>query len=211
MRAKKNRNKRLECVTDFFVKYNDEKIDVSATFGTEKKRLLLEIGCGKGKFATALSKKFADSNIIAVEKVPDVLLMAMEKAKIEECSGLAFANFDAANIDVVLDEKSVDSLYLNFSDPWPRKKNAKRRLTSPIFLEKYKHILKDEAKIYFKTDNRALFDYSLETFEQNGYSVENVTFDLHSSSQNEDNIETEYENNFAAKGFTINYLEAFLK
>ena len=102
-------------------------------------------------------------------------------------------------------------LYLNFSDPWPKKRNAKRRLTSPLFLERYKTILAPGGRIFFKTDNRPLFDYSLETFAASGYTLENVCFDLHGSPMAAENIMTEYERNFSAKGFAINYLEAFLK
>ena len=102
-------------------------------------------------------------------------------------------------------------MYLNYSEPWPKKRNAKRRLTSPIFLEKYKTVLKPGARIYFKTDNIGLFEYSLETFGECGYTLENITNDLHASPLNAENIETEYERNFSAKGFSINYLEAFLK
>lgn len=105
----------------------------------------------------------------------------------------------------------LDLGIVNFSDPWPKKRNAKRRLTSPIFLEKYKTVLKPGARIYFKTDNIGLFEYSLETFGECGYTLENITNDLHASPLNAENIETEYERNFSAKGFSINYLEAFLK
>ncbi len=211
MRPKKNRTARLEKVSGLFAVSEDGKIDLPATFGSENGNFLVEIGCGKGSFACGMSKKRPEANILALEKVTDVMMMAMEKATREECRNIRFDNIDALNIDTYLPEHSVDALYLNFSDPWPKKRNAKRRLTSPVFLEKYKTILKSGARIYFKTDNVGLFDYSLETFTECGYTLENITRDLHSSPLNAENIETEYERNFSAKGFTINYLEAFLK
>lgn len=211
MRPKKNRAARLEKVSGLFAVSEDGKLDLPATFGSENGDFLVEIGCGKGSFACGMSEKRPDARILALEKVTDVMMMAMEKATREECRNIRFDNIDAMNIDTYLPEHSVDALYLNFSDPWPKKRNAKRRLTSPVFLEKYKTILKSGARIYFKTDNVGLFDYSLETFTECGYTLENITRDLHSSPLNAENIETEYERNFSAKGFTINYLEAFLK
>ncbi len=211
MRPKKNRDIRLERVSYLYTVKNGDSIDLPASFENENGRLLVEIGCGKGSFAVGLSKKQPDARIIALEKVPDVMMMAMEKASREECANIRFDNVDAMNIDTYLPSHSVDALYLNFSDPWPKKRNAKRRLTSPIFLEKYKTVLKPGARIYFKTDNIGLFEYSLETFKECGYTLENITNDLHASPLNAENIETEYERNFSAKGFTINYLEAFLK
>ena len=211
MRPKKNRDIRLERVSYLYTVKNGDSIDLPASFENENGRLLVEIGCGKGSFAVGLSKKQPDARIIALEKVPDVMMMAMEKASREECSNIRFDNVDAMNIDTYLPSHSVDALYLNFSDPWPKKRNAKRRLTSPIFLEKYKTVLKPGARIYFKTDNIGLFEYSLETFGECGYTLENITNDLHASPLNAENIETEYERNFSAKGFSINYLEAFLK
>lgn len=211
MRPKKNRDVRLEKVSYLFAAKNEDKLDLDASFEDRSGDFLLEIGCGKGSFACGMSKKRPDARILALEKVTDVMMMAMEKASREECRNIRFDNIDAMNIDEYLPEHCIDAMYLNFSDPWPKKRNAKRRLTSPIFLEKYKKILKPGARIYFKTDNIGLFEYSLETFPECGYTLENVIFDLHSSPMNEDNIETEYERNFSAKGFKINYLEAFLK
>lgn len=212
MRPKKNRVPRLEAVSGYFA-FADENgvIDIEKSFPEKKERLLLELGCGKGTFASVLSKRETDANIIAVERVPDVILMAMEKAEREDCTNLRFANFDITEILEKLPEKCADAVYINFCDPWPRKKNAKRRLTSPLFLERYKKILKDGARIYFKTDNIGLFEYSLETFPANGFVLENVCFDLHSDKLNENNIVTEYEKNFSEKGFKINYLEAYLQ
>lgn len=211
MRPKKNRDARLERVSYLYAVRNEDRLDLNASFENTSGDFLLEIGCGKGSFACGMSKKRPDARILAIEKVTDVMMMAMEKASREECLNIRFDNIDAMNIDEYIPAHSVDALYLNFSDPWPKKRNAKRRLTSPIFLQKYKAILKPGARIYFKTDNIGLFEYSLETFPECGYTLENVLFDLHASPMSSENIETEYEKNFSAKGFKINYLEAFLK
>lgn len=210
IRPKKNREARMKKVSYLLAKTDEDGVlDIIPTF-SENKNLFLEIGCGKGAFVTELSRRYPEVNILAVERVQDVMMMAMEKADREECENIAFSSENADRIDILLPEKSVDKMFLNFSDPWPRKKNAKRRLTSPLFLERYKHILKDGARIYFKTDNIGLFEYSLETFKEAGFTLENVCYDLHSSEMNETNIMTEYEKNFSSQGFTINYLEAFL-
>lgn len=210
MRAKKNREGRLEKVQNLFCIINDDKIDVDNSFD-EERPLWVELGCGKGAFASQMSARHPEVNYLAFEKVLDVLLMAMEKADREGCGNLRFYNGDAENICTLLEGKKVNALFINFCDPWPKKRNAKRRLTSPQFLEKYKNILASDARIFFKTDNRDLFDYSLETFVETGYTLDNVCFDLHASPLNQNNIPTEYEKNFSEKGFSINYLEAFLK
>ncbi len=210
MRPKKNRDARLKKVEDLFAITKGDAIDIDASFD-KKRPLWLEIGCGKGAFATQMSARNPEVNYLAFEKVIDVMMMAMEKADREGCGNLRFYNCDAENICTILEGVKLDRIFINFCDPWPKKRNAKRRLTSPLFLERYKSLLADGARIFFKTDNRLLFDYSLETFAECGYTVENVCFDLHASPMNEDNIQTEYEKNFSGKGFTINYLEAFIE
>lgn len=209
MRPKKNRDSRLEKVAYLFAQTDGQgRVDLIGSFGNGD-GILLEIGCGKGSFAVGLAEREQKSNILAVELVRDVLMMAMERA--ERCgkTDIRFLNADAGLIDEIIPEKSVKMLFLNFSDPWPKKRNAKRRLTSPLFLEKYKKILADDGKIFFKTDNKPLFDYSLETFLSCGYRLDNVCFDLHSDPKlSKTNIVTEYEDNFSKKGFLINYLEA---
>lgn len=211
MRPKKNRVPRLEKVKGLIANEKDGKIDLSASFEGLNGPLFVELGCGKGAFAVGLCGKYPDARILAVEKVTDVIMMAMEAADRNGCGNVRFVNADAAGLCDMLPEKSAERIYINFCDPWPKKRNAKRRLTSPLFLEMYKRILAAGGKIFFKTDNRPLFDYSLETFAACGYTVENVTYDLHASALASENIQTEYERNFSAKGFSINYLEAFLK
>lgn len=209
MRPKKNRDKRMEKVKTLFIPLNENSVaDIESAYDN-KNELFLEIGCGKGAFITGLSNQYPNNRLLAVELVPDVLMMAMEKAEREECKNVRFLHANAENIADIIPEKSVSRLYLNFSDPWPKKRYAKRRLTSPNFLERYKKILTDDGKIIFKTDNKGLFDYSLESFVENGFTVSEVCFDLHGDPvYSKDNIKTEYENNFSAKGFLINRLVA---
>ena len=140
----------------------------------------------------------------------DVILLAAEKIKREEFKNVKLLNCDATALTEYFTEGSVDRIYLNFSDPWPKAKHAKRRLTSPKYLEIYKKLLKKDGAIFFKTDNRPLFDYSLETFTEAGFRLEKLTYDLHNSEYEAENLHTEYEDNFSAKGFTINRVEAYV-
>ncbi len=174
-------------------------------------RLALEIGCGKGDFATQYALTHPNVAFCAMERVVDVLMLAAEKAKSKEVNNLLFLSQNALRLTEFFDEEELDLLFLNFSDPWPKARHAKRRLTSPVFLELYRKILKKDALIVMKTDNVDLFDYSLETLPAAGFVVEGVVRDLHNSPYNEGNILTEYERNFSAKGFPIHRLEARLK
>ncbi len=170
------------------------------------KDLFLEIGCGKGMFITELALSNPDKFYIALEVVPDVITLAMEKAKSKKVENVVFICFDANNICDIFEDGELDGIYLNFSDPWPKKRHAKRRLTYISFLEKYKKIICDGGKICFKTDNRPLFDFSLEQFYLAEIPLSQVTTDLHTSMWEQVNIHTEYEDNFSAKGFKINRL-----
>ncbi len=175
------------------------------TFSPDKE-MYLEIGCGKGTFITELAGRNPDKFYVAVEVIPDVIMLAMEKAKKAGLTNVRFVCFDAAEICEVFDDGELDGLYLNFSDPWPKKRHAKRRLTYVDFLEKYKKIIKNGGKIFFKTDNRPLFDFSLTQFNEACIPLSQVCTDLHGSMWEDGNIHTEYEDNFSAKGFSINRL-----
>lgn len=206
MRKKKNSAARMEACSFLQIKEpKDYKGKWKQSFA-DGRELYLEIGCGKGTFITETAKRNPDKFYIAMEVIPDVILLAMEKAKEKEIQNVMFVCFDANEIEEVFDENELDGLYLNFSDPWPKARHAKRRLTFIKFLEKYKIILKPNGKIFFKTDNRPLFDFSLEQFELAHIPVSEVTNDLHNSPWEQGNIHTEYEDNFSAKGFTINRL-----
>ena len=168
----------------------------------DSKPVHIEIGCGKGRFITETAKLNPDVEYIAVEKVSNVIVLAMEKAMEANLKNLRFIRGNFQIIAENIPDKSIDRIYLNFSDPWPKKGYAKRRLTHGGFLEIYKRILKDDGEICFKTDNRELFDFSLESFPESGFSLSEVTFDLHNSDF-KGNIMTEYEERFSRLGFPI--------
>ncbi len=199
MRKKKNGEARMQNCAEYLL---DEK-------PCSLKNVMIEIGCGKGGFMLALAEKNPETQFIAIEKMSDVLLLAAEKIKNAELKNVKLLCADAETLCEYFEEGSVARIYLNFSDPWPRPKHAKRRLTAPKYLEIYKKLLAPDGAIYFKTDNRILFDYSLETLSEAGFKLEKLTYDLHNSEYEKDNIHTEYENNFSAKGFAINRVEAY--
>lgn len=207
MRRKKHGAERYAACEKYLMPENFTS--VKDIYGTEKP-LRVEIGCGKGDFICKTSEAEPDYNYVAFEKVLDVLVVAAEKISSLELSNVRVMRADANTIDEYFPEHSVDRIYLNFSDPWPKKGYFKRRLTYRGFLEKYKKILKKGGAVYFKTDNDALFDFSLEEFAAAGFRLEAVTRDLHTSEYAEGNIMTEYERNFSSMGKNINHLRAFI-
>ncbi len=168
--------------------------------------IYIEIGMGKGNFIIENAKKYPNINFIGIEKFDSVIVRAIEKSNSVELNNLKLIKIDAINIDKIFD-KEIDLIYLNFSDPWPKDRHAKRRLTSPIFLNLYDNIFKNDKKIIMKTDNNNLFDYSIETLKEHGYKLKNITRDL-TSLNDKNNIMTEYESKFIDKGIKINRLEA---
>ena len=163
----------------------------------------IEIGMGKGQFLMKMAELHPDIHYIGIEKYSSVLVRALEKIEENPLPNIHFIRMDAENITQVFEKGEVEQIYLNFSDPWPKDRHAKRRLTSRQFLERYDNILKDNGKIIFKTDNRALFDFSLEEVKEAGWSVELCTFDLHHSEYLEGHVMTEYEEKFVKKGNPI--------
>jgi tRNA (guanine-N7-)-methyltransferase len=206
MRKKKNAQSRMSACA--FLKIdNPEEFKGKWKDNIAKgKDVYLEIGCGKGNFAVGMAAQHHDVNFIAMEKIADVACLALEKAekaKDERPDNLRFIIGDAKNLVEYFPEHSVDCIYLNFSDPWPKAGHAKRRLTYHTFLEIYKTLLKEGGLLRLKTDNEGLFDFSLEEFEAFGLKFEFVTRDLHHSEKNEGNVMTEYEKNFSDKGQPI--------
>ena len=223
MRARKKKNTvpRLERVADRFV----------PTIPAGEEEIRVEVGCGKGKFITALAKDHPHVRFYALEKIPDVIVMAAEKADREEVENVKFLLADAKDltegIDIQfegLDEDrkpilrkvphaalcpshAVSVLYLNFSDPLPNNKYAPRRLTHAGFLEKYRTILKEDGHIEFKTDNKPLFDFSVEQFKECNYEIYDYTEDLHRSDI-PNPYHTEYETRFSEMGMPIYSLKA---
>ena len=169
----------------------------------------IEVGMGKGQFIIEMAIRNPELNYIGIEKYSSVLVRAVEKLEDFEQDNLRLIRMDAENIEEVFDKDEVDRIYLNFSDPWPKDRHAKRRLTSTRFLERYNNILTPEGRVMFKTDNKDLFDFSLEQVEEAGWILENHTYDLHHSEYNEGNVMTEYEEKFSAKGNTICRLVAY--
>ena len=202
--------------------------------------LRIEIGCGKGDFIRGKSLQEPEYNYLAIEKILDVCVLAVENyAKSRDLGDLAanggwetkdgkiyslgdnsipfskdelgnvrFTVGDAKQLLPFFPDNSVDSIFINFCDPWSKKGHTKRRLTYIEFLKMYSRILTPNGRLYFKTDNRPLFDFSLEEVEKSDFTLEYHTFDLHNSEMNDVNIRTEYERNFSEKGFSINMLIA---
>ena len=172
----------------------------------EGTKLLLELGCGKGSFTCALSEHERDAEILAIEKVPDAMILAMEKAKSLKLTNVRFLDFDAAGLREIFAPGEVDRIYINFCDPWPKSRDAKFRLTAPSFLRIYADILAEKGEVRFKTDNLPLFLWSTEQFENEGWELKEVTVDLHA--QGIRGILTDYEKRFLEQGVAIKSLTA---
>ncbi len=201
MRRKKHREERFENCSFLAIENFDNIKNFKDIFGNDNP-VHLEIGCGKGRFITGLSKLNPKVNYIAIEKSMDVIIMAMEKIKNE---GIGNVRFFAGDVDVLRDKDfkgEVERIYINFCDPWKKSNQAKRRLTHKNYLSLYEKLLKKGGEVFFKTDNRKLFEFSLNSFADYNLKMRNITLDLHNSSY-EGNIMTEYEENFSSKGFPI--------
>lgn len=163
--------------------------------------LHIEIGMGKGDFIYEMARRNPDINFIGIEKFPSVIAAAINKInQKEKLNNLKLMHYDAIQLNDIFAKNEVDHIYLNFSDPWPKKRHAKRRLTSHAFLDVYKNILIDNGQIEFKTDNRGLFEYSLVSVNQYPMNLEYVSLDLHHSPEMENNVMTEYEKKFSVNG-----------
>ena len=164
----------------------------------------IEIGMGKGRFICKMAKTHPDINYIGIEKYSSVLLRAIQKMEEEPLPNLLFIRMDAENIDEVFGLDEVDRIYLNFSDPWPKDRHAKRRLPSKEFLARYDRFLKKDGVLEFKTDNRGLFDFAVEELPQAGWKLVKITYDLHHDEEMmQGNVMTEYEQKFSSMGNPI--------
>lgn len=164
----------------------------------------IEIGMGKGKFIHTMAKEHPEINYVGIEKYSSVLLRAIQKMQEDELPNLKFIRMDAEDIVKVFGKGEVDKIYLNFSDPWPKDRHAKRRLPSKEFLARYEVILKKDSFLEFKTDNRDLFDFAVEELEPAGWKAQVITYDLHSDEAlMQGNVMTEYEEKFSSMGNPI--------
>lgn len=201
MRRKPNLIPRMERCSRVLIE------DPAALRGTWKQSfpeydsLWLELGCGKGRFTADTAEQNPKAFLVAIEKVPDVMVMAMERVCDKGLSNVRFIDGDALALPVLFEPREVDRIFINFCDPWPKKSATKHRLTSPGFLEIYESILKPDGEIHFKTDNQPLFEYSVETLEENGWTLSEVTRDLHENGPV--GVMTDYEAKFYAQGVKI--------
>lgn len=218
MRRKKNLEERLAVCGDWLCSPREADrdfraeaqslLDLSQWFGQDRP-LELEIGCGKGGFICQLAAREPQTSFLAVERSANVMVEAVEKAREQGLTNVRFLKCTAEYLPRYLPAGCVSRLYLNFSCPFPKKKYAVHRLTHPRFLEIYKALLAPGAEIHQKTDNRQLFECSLEWLTQNGFALKNVSLDLHSTDC-PTNIVTEYEQRFMELGQPIYRLEAYL-
>ena len=221
MRLKKHLEERIaECGQillaregDGFFKLSEEekkqkRTDLTDVFGNANK-VCLEIGCGKGAWAIQSAELRPYVNFVGVEKLSNVIVVACENAQLKSLPNLRFLNVRAENLDCYLNAHSVDEIALNFSCPFPKKTYANRRLTSKYFLDLYKTLLKDDGVIYQKTDNKDFFEWSIDSYQDNGYEVYDVCYDL--PANHPDNVITEYESKFRALGKPIYSMKAKLQ
>ena len=217
----KNLDTRRENCSDLRIPYtlpsfdfrtDDEKreyFDLDTIFG-RKAPIVMEIGCGKGQFICEYAKQNPDKNILGIECVPTVLVEACEKVKEEGITNIRFLEMKAEYLPLFMREKIISEIYLNFSTPYPKSRHESHRLTYKDFLEIYKKLLVNDGFIAQKTDSQCLFEYSLESFSQNGFVLSDISLDLHNSAF-EGNIVTEYEQKFVDMGMPIYRLVAKLK
>ena len=204
LRNVKNAGTILESSSYFEKNPRDYKNHLSSLF-LKDQPIHLEIGCGKGQFLIGMAKKYPNINFIGMEKYDSVLVRAIQKCQKEELYNLKFICMDAKNLLEVFDH-DIETLYLNFSDPWPKNRHHERRLTSTTFLSLYDSIFQENPKIIQKTDNPILFASSLEDLSKYGYILSSVSLDLHHADI--DNVNTEYEDKFVSLGQPIYYLKA---
>lgn len=184
-------------------------INIKQFFNNERP-VHIEIGMGKGQFIHTLAKNNKDINYIGIERFDSVIVRALEKQLEDPQDNILLLRTDAKDLITIFNQEKVERIYLNFSDPWPKDRHAKRRLTHKRFLDIYKELLTTDGELHFKTDNRLLFDYSLESLEEYGMNISYTSFDLHNSDY-QGNIMTEFEERFSKLGNKINKLTATFK
>ena len=209
MRKMKNLEPRMEKCAAYRIANPEENKGCWRDKMPQAKALWVEVGCGKGKFTAETAQANPEVLLIAVERCREAMVVAMEKARDMGLTNVFFIDMDVANIQEIFADEEIDRLFINFPDPWPRKKNAKRRLTHRGFLDKYCHVVKTGGEFHFKTDNAPLFEFSVEDFAACGLEVKNLTRDLHANGVV--GIMTGYEEKFHALGTPINRCEVVCK
>lgn len=202
----KNLDERIENNRHFLVDNPKELKGKWREFFENKGKLYLELGCGKGKFLTSRALAENDASFIGIEGLDAVIIRGLEKASENELSNVRYVMEYVSDIRDYFADGELDGIYLNFSDPWPKARHAKRRFTYGDTLLKYKEILKEDGFIAFKTDNEDLFDFTLEEIDRLGLDIKEMTRDLHSSEYAARKFTTEYEEKFRSKGKNINYV-----
>ena len=205
MRQRNVKNKEQIINCSYYIIHNPSELKGkwNILFGNNNP-IYIEIGMGKGKFILENALKYPNINFIGIEKYDSIIALAIKKIENYKLANLKLIRMDAMDIDNVFN-KEIDKIYLNFSDPWPKKRHLKRRLTSPLFLNKYDSLFKQKNIIEMKTDNRKLFEYNLINFNENNYKIMKISLDLHKDNI-VDNIMTEYEERFIMSNSIIYYV-----
>ena len=209
MRKMKNLESRMEACAAYRITKPEELKGMWRSLKADAAALWVEVGCGKGKFTAETAEANPDVLLIAVERCREAMVVAMEKAKAMGLKNVFYIDMDVEKIEEIFAGEEIDRLFINFPDPWPRKKNAKRRLTYRTFLDKYCRVIKLGGEIHYKTDNAPLFEFSVEEFAACGLEVKNLTRNLHENGIV--GIMTGYEEKFHALGTPINRCEVVCK
>ena len=202
MRKKKNLKPRMEACSALWVRDPFAQKGHWHDLFPEAREIRVEVGCGKGRFTAGTAENEKDVLLIAVEKVPDAMVVAMERCRDAGLTNVFFVDGDAALLPDMFDKDEVDRIYINFCDPWPRSNQAKRRLTHGNFLQVYRKVLKMGGQVHFKSDNDKLFAFSVEEIPQFGFELSEVTTDLHANGPV--GVMTDYEAKFHEMGKNIN-------
>lgn len=210
-RKVKNLEEKLDSCNEILVREPLQQKGKWAELFAEELPIYLEIGCGRGGFVTGMARRYPDRNYIGIEGHSSVALRALQNIRAQRLQNIRIAAQYINEPEEWFGEDEISGLYLNFSDPWPKDRHAKRRLTSPQYIKSYMKILKQGAFIELKTDNEQLFEYSVESLKASGWLVLELSEDLHRSSLDAQNIMTEYEGKFREEGKRIKYLKTVLK
>lgn len=177
----------------------------------------VELGMGKGQFISAMSRRHPDVNFIGIDMYDELIARACEKAEtirgelgVDTDANLRLVRANIEYLESMFAEGEIERIFLNFSDPWPKKRHARRRLTHPRFIEKYKHVLNERGEIHQKTDSVTLFEYSLNSYAEVGLQMRNISLDLHRDGPHPDHVMTEYEEKFSSRGMNIHRVEVLV-